>query len=117
MSDIYTGQWENDKIHGKGEYAFSDVGDVYQGHFHDNKFSNYQASDHSYYKWKDQSTFEGKMLDNRFDEGIYKFSDGHYYQGSFSKKNEREGKGCFVWGEDCAFKGNFEKDEPHDKVG
>eukprot|EP01038_Epipyxis_sp_PR26KG_P012585 gene12585-16876_t len=74
----YVGTWENDDMHGEGEYTFSSNA-VYKGNFVKN-------------------TFQG--------EGTYIFPDGAKYIGSWNQ-NKMHGNGTYTDKDLVEFKGEF----------
>ena len=74
---VYSGEWLNNKMHGKGKMSFSgetQIQECYEGQF-------------------ENSAYEGT--------GIYRYHHGQVYEGSY-KKGQRHGKGTLRWAEGVA---------------
>ncbi|KAJ3242560.1 hypothetical protein HDU81_000005 [Chytriomyces hyalinus] len=78
---IYTGNWEMDKMHGKGRLEFLDTGAVYEGLWKENRFMG-QGS----YKWSDGSILTAEWEGNRVNgPGKFQDSAGQSWIGLFNK--------------------------------
>lgn len=84
----YTGTVDGDKLpHGTGEATFTD-GRFYRGSFVHGNFDGNNA----YFLYDNGDVFEGTFADNKFSEGKYTIkSDGSYFEGSFENGQPSQG--------------------------
>jgi hypothetical protein len=76
--EVYTGQWVNDKMHGKGEYRYAS-GAIYNGDFFENMMHG---------------------------QGEYFFPDGAVYKGDWLR-NKMHGQGKYEDKEQVVYEGNY----------
>jgi len=127
--DIYDGEYENGKRHGKGVYKFKKSKARYDGAYADNKKhgeGTFYYPDGSIYKgsWAEDKrtgtgtytypngdTYEGGWaMDARDGFGVYTYADtGSKYEGSWSN-GKRHGDGKFVH-KTHQYEGNFTDDQ------
>ncbi|XP_064597026.1 MORN repeat-containing protein 2-like [Liolophura sinensis] len=78
---VYEGQWENDKMNGKGKLTHPS-GATYEGDFVDNKFNGMGK-----YSWPNGSYYEGQFVENRMEgEGQFTDTEGQNWTGTFRFK-------------------------------
>ena len=84
----YTGPIDdNEKPHGIGEASFTD-GRLYKGPFVHGRMEGSKA----YFRYDNGDVFEGSFRDNSFSEGRYTMKDdGSYFVGNFKKGQPNEG--------------------------
>ena len=82
--DRYEGQVLEDKMHGKGVYAFAN-GDIYDGDFY---------------------------MDERLGKGFYQHDSGAWYEGQF-KDGRPHGKGVYHFENGDCYTGQYEYGQPH----
>ena len=84
----YTGTVDGDNLpHGTGEATFAD-GRFYRGSFVHGNFNGNNA----YFLYDNGDVFEGTFVDNQFSEGKYTIkSDGSYFEGSFENGQPNQG--------------------------
>lgn len=76
--NTYTGDWEDDKMHGKGTFAYASKA-VYDGDWLSNQYHGAGK-----YTWPDGSSYEGSWEENTLHgEGVYTDSEGHRFKGEF----------------------------------
>ena len=84
--NVYAGNFKNARRHGSGEMYYKD-GSRFSGNY----FEDLREGKGIFY-FANKDKFSGQFLGGSPDEGIYYFSDGRIYQGSFSEKgNAAEG--------------------------
>ncbi|KAH6572222.1 hypothetical protein BASA50_002961 [Batrachochytrium salamandrivorans] len=77
---IYTGQWDHDKMDGKGKLEFAS-GAYYDGSWKDNQYMGEGT-----YRWSDGTMFSGAWLENGMNgPGKYTDMDGQGWIGSIFK--------------------------------
>lgn len=76
--NTYTGEWEDDKMHGKGKFTYASKTE-YDGDWVANQ---YQGT--GKYTWPDGSSYEGSWEENTLHgDGIYTDAEGHRFKGDF----------------------------------
>ncbi|CAG9464701.1 unnamed protein product [Pedinophyceae sp. YPF-701] len=74
----YEGNWEDDKMCGKGSFVFAS-GARYDGEFKDNKYHGTGT-----YKWSDGRQYEGGWEEGKMHgKGVYLDREGHRWEGQF----------------------------------
>ena len=89
-SDIYIGEYKNDKMHGRGTYMVGN-GSVYVGEYEDDKKNGYGT-----YTFANGNVYEGTWKNDKMHGyGTYTFASGNVYTGEYinGKKN---GYGTFT---------------------
>ena len=101
---VYIGEFNEDKIEGKGKITFVQNGDVYEGEFRNNKFEGKGT-----FKFKNGDVYEGEFVKgNMHGKGKYVFADGQVYEGDYWKGVKHgNGKITFVGG--SIYEGPFVK--------
>ncbi|CAC9456637.1 conserved hypothetical protein [Leishmania infantum JPCM5] len=78
-SFTYAGDWVEDEMHGSGQLAFVESGNIYEGEFSHGCFSG-----HGTYQWRDGALYCGQWRSNRMHgEGIYTDVQGHVWKGRY----------------------------------
>ncbi|XP_062239194.1 MORN repeat-containing protein 2 [Platichthys flesus] len=78
---IYTGEWLEDKMNGKGTLQYPS-GVMYEGEFKDNMFHGMGT-----YTFQDGSNYKGQFLENRMEgEGAFTNTQGMVWTGEFHGK-------------------------------
>ncbi|MCB8818319.1 cell wall-binding repeat-containing protein [Desulfosporosinus shakirovi] len=89
--DVYSGEWKNDKMNGRGVLVYSD-GTEYSGTFVDNK-----REGQGYIKWFNNETYTGEWKNDLMSgEGSYTFKNGDKYLGSWLN-NKMNGTGKYIF--------------------
>lgn len=74
----YTGEWNNDSMHGNGKLEFPN-GDIYEGQFVENKFQG-----EGKFVWKNGSWYQGQFSESKLHgSGLYVSFDGRRFHGTF----------------------------------
>ncbi|CAG9331810.1 unnamed protein product [Blepharisma stoltei] len=107
-SNMYRGQWADNKPHGVGIMYYSD-GSLYEGYWQfgermgKGRFINFEGS------W-----YEGMWENDKYNgEGMLSTSDGHVYEGTF--KNNTIIWGLAAYPNKCIYKGEFQNWKKHGK--
>lgn len=122
--DSYTGEFEADRLTGKGIYSFAS-GDIYEGDFVDgvkDGAGKYTASDGSIYEGEfkndmrhgkgkhisaEGDIYEGDFVnDVKSGEGRCEYANGDIYEGGFYG-DLRHGDGRYVWANGETYTGEF----------
>lgn len=75
----YTGDWDEDEMHGRGTLSFVASGNTYEGDFVRGKFEGTGV-----YRWADGSKYEGGWRDNHMHgEGVFLDVDGNVWKGKY----------------------------------
>ncbi|CAJ1018405.1 putative MORN repeat [Leishmania utingensis] len=78
-SFTYTGDWVEDEMHGSGQLAFTESGNVYEGEFFHGCFSGQGT-----YHWRNGAMYCGEWRANRMHgEGVYTDAQGHVWKGRY----------------------------------
>ena len=108
---IYEGNFENDKMHGKGTYTNLETYDVYEGEFFHNEFQGHgvmKYNSHAAYQEYSGSWSKGKF--NGF--GKLLFTNTDLYEGWF-KLDKKCGKGIFKFHYGASFEGIYYDNDRH----
>ncbi|GET86433.1 hypothetical protein, conserved [Leishmania tarentolae] len=78
-SFAYAGDWVEDEMHGSGQLAFVESGNIYEGEFSHGCFSGQGT-----YRWHDGAVYCGQWRSNRMHgEGVYTDVQGHVWKGRY----------------------------------
>ncbi|KAG5484158.1 hypothetical protein CUR178_07312 [Leishmania enriettii] len=78
-SFTYAGDWVEDEMHGRGQLAFVESGNVYEGEFYHGCFSGEGT-----YRWRDGAMYCGQWRANRMHgEGVYTDVNAHVWKGRY----------------------------------
>jgi hypothetical protein len=103
----YNGEWKDGKMHGEGEYLFSD-GKGYKGSFKDNNCEGFGIAEYPI-----GSSYEGYWKDGKFHgEGTQRSVTNIKYDGCW-KNGKREGKGTLTLPCGLIYEGEFKDGLPH----
>ena len=103
----YKGNFDNNRINGKGKIEFIDGGHTFEG-----QFKNNQINGKGIFKWKNGDVYEGEMRDGKMDGlGIFKSANGFVYEGYF-KNGVEEGFGKLRYPNGKVFEGEFVNGKP-----
>jgi len=100
--EIYRGEWQNGKRHGKGEQLWPD-GSVYQGHWRDD-----QRYGRGRWIGNDGEMYDGEWRNDQFHKrGVYISKSGVRYSGDF-KEGEKHGMGKEEYTDHTKYEGPFQ---------
>eukprot|EP01117_Protostelium_nocturnum_P010304 TRINITY_DN3700_c4_g1_i1.p1 TRINITY_DN3700_c4_g1~~TRINITY_DN3700_c4_g1_i1.p1 ORF type:complete len:371 (-),score=103.09 TRINITY_DN3700_c4_g1_i1:154-1266(-) len=107
-SSSYVGHWKNDLREGYGVRNWPDgnryVGDYHRHHRHGN----------GVFAFADGSLYQGKLVNNQFTVGSYRWPNGRSYRGEW-KGLLRSGKGYYQWPDGRSYDGEWQQDKRHGK--
>ena len=84
----YEGEFQNDKLCGKGRIIFKKEGHVYEGEFDNNEINGYGT-----FKWKNGDSYTGQMKNGKMHgSGRYIYNNGKIFEGTYSN-GIKTGKG------------------------
>lgn len=118
----YEGEFENDKLSGKGKIKFA-LGREYAGEFRDNKphgrgkylatngdryqgqFERGKRSGEGILQWRCGDRYEGSFSNDMFEgNGVHTYWDGARYRGAY-RIGKKNGSGKFTWPDGNRFEG------------
>ena len=88
----YEGEFNNNKMDGKGKINF-----ILEGHEYKGQFYNNQINGNGIFKWNNGDVYEGEMMDGKMHGfGKYKFKNGLIYEGKYSN-GAKNGHGKLIY--------------------
>jgi hypothetical protein len=105
MNYSYTGEWENDKMHGYGKLVYPD-GIIFQGKFENNQPVN------GTYNLANEARYTGNVRDGFYDSDGVLEAEGKICKGKW-KLGKMHGKGEVNYSGGKIISGNFENGEMH----
>lgn len=100
--DVYTGDFENDKRHGRGELDARTFN--YNGDFYNNKMQGYGKI---YFK-NNHEEYEGEFKNNQIcGQGTFRWPNGDVYQGEMVN-GKRSGNGKYIYANKQVYEGRYE---------
>ena len=106
----YTGQWDNDKMHGQGTHWWKQAGMKYIGQWRYNKMHGQGTK-----TWADGRKYVGAFADNRQDgRGKMTWKSGDSYDGQW-RKDEMDGQGTYRTSAGDTYVGAWRMGKTHGK--
>jgi len=101
----YQGEWTNGHWHGTGRYRNID-GDVFEGKIINDRKQNGRLD------FSDGRVFEGTFEDDKMKTGTMRYSDGSAFSGSFAE-GKRDGFGTYNFADGSSYEGDFRNNVFH----
>jgi len=106
--DQYEGQFEHNRVEGKGTFRFAEAEEQFQGEFMNGKWHGTGT-----YTWKDGSTFDGQWTNGKkHGNGTYLFADRRQYKGQY-ENDDKHGRGAFTWPDGRGYDGEWRNNKKH----
>lgn len=100
---VYSGQWSDGKLYGKGKFIDSNGVTKYEGEFYNNKKSGKGT-----YYFDNGSRIEGIFSNDHFESGTLYYIDGCKYVGAFDARGYEHGYGTLYYPNGDYFKGQWQ---------
>lgn len=105
--DVYTGQWKNGKMDGRGTKRMAD-GSVYDGYWKDDMADGHGTKT---FEGGDSHTGEYKD-DHRHGYGVYSWANGDKFEGNWFM-GEQQGQGTYYYANEDVYKGEWFEGRKH----
>ena len=102
ISVKYEGEFNNNKMDGKGKIKF-----LMEGHEYEGEFFNNQINGCGTFKWNNGDVYEGEMMNGKMHGmGRYKYNNGLVYEGRYSN-GAKDGHGKLIYPDGKTYEGDF----------